>query len=262
MTDPYLIVEHPDERDDFHLAPVVLNDLDIEVPPSDQLTIPSLRVRTRQEILLQITSVLKQHVISQRSIVSNIRTENRTRPTFVELTHMFTSNLASVSASEFVSVEAVDRVALQFSSQVHSSLASAQSEVATMRAELSRVNDKFLDGFRRIDHAMVHCEQKAKQGVQHTRTLASKLWVQWRQRKLFTAWKETTARFKLRKKLLKNFFSKLFLKQQKEKFQKWSGVVTSTQINESRLKHLENEIVKALGIGQMCCSKIEEIQHK
>mmetsp|Transcript_13264 Transcript_13264/g.24871 ORF Transcript_13264/g.24871 Transcript_13264/m.24871 type:complete len:538 (+) Transcript_13264:3-1616(+) len=249
--DPYLQIETSVEDREVRITPVVIEDLNIDVPPSDQMTMPGIR-----DILLQVTSVLKQHILSQRSIVSNVKAENKTRPTFNELTRMFTSSLTSVNASEFVHVEAVDRISQQFQAQVHSTLASAQNEVATMRQELSRVNDKFLEGFRRLDTSMSNCETKVKRGISHSRNLASKLFLAWRQRKLFGAWKEFNETSKLRKKLLKRFFTKLLLRKQREKFQKWKDVVT-----ETRFRNLENETVKALNIGKLCCDKIEELHH-
>lgn len=138
---------------------------------------------------------------------------------------MFSSNLTSVNASEYIHVEAVDRISQQFQAQVHSTLASAQNEVANMRSELARVNEKFLEGFRRMDLSMNQCNEKAKRSIKHTRQLAGKIWLQWRQRKLFGAWKDFSETSKLRKKLLKNFFAKLLLRKQREKFHTWVDVV-------------------------------------
>jgi hypothetical protein len=208
------------------VGPVHITDCDIEVPSCEELTIPGLRVSSRQEVLLQIASALKQHVSTQRSIVSNILWESKARPTFVEISRMFTAGEAPIS--EYVHVEAVSRISQQFSGQVHSSLSSAQSEVANMRTELSRINDKFLEGFRRLDQQMAQCEVKSKQAVTHTRAIGRKIWLQWRQRKLFSAWKDSTAASTRKKQLLLRFVRRGVSKQKSDSLSQWRALVNST----------------------------------
>lgn len=212
--------------------------------------------------MLQITSVLKQHVTTQRNLVSNIRSENKLRPTFIEISKMFTSKLTTANESQFVNVEAIERIADQFSVETQASLAEAQHEVAFMRTELSRVNEKFLDGFRKLDQKMVGCAEKSKRSLTHNRTLATKMFLQWRQRKLFNAWKEAEAVSKLRKLKLKRFFTRFLQKQQREKLVKWRKAVSPSQIEESRLQALEADTHQAQDLGSRCCDKIAEMQKK
>eukprot|EP00359_Climacostomum_virens_P007693 CAMPEP_0204904308 /NCGR_PEP_ID=MMETSP1397-20131031/4790_1 /ASSEMBLY_ACC=CAM_ASM_000891 /TAXON_ID=49980 /ORGANISM="Climacostomum Climacostomum virens, Strain Stock W-24" /LENGTH=537 /DNA_ID=CAMNT_0052073089 /DNA_START=2290 /DNA_END=3903 /DNA_ORIENTATION=+ len=236
---------------EVRFVPIVIDDVNIDIPPGDQLTMHGLR-----EILLQITSTLKQHSQTHRNLVENSKGENRLRPTFIELSKMFTTSLTSVNAAEYVHVEAVERIAQKFSSQVHSSLTLAQQEVSNMRTEVSRINDKFLDGFRRLDQRMTACIDKAKQSVDHNKTLAGKMFHSWRMKKLFGAWKDHSEVSKLRKKKLKLFFTKFLRRKQREKLDTWRSTV-----DKIHMKNIEIDLQKALNIGKACGDKLNEIQH-
>jgi hypothetical protein len=131
-----------------------------------------------------------------------------------------------------------------------------------MRGELKRINDKFLDGFRSLDLKMTQVESQAKLSLKHTRHLASKMWLAWRQRKLFNCWKEATAASKLRKVKLRRLLVRQLLEVKRSKMHKWAGEVTHTQITKSRLKAMETTSHKALLISRSCSDKIEEIQSK
>jgi hypothetical protein len=245
---------------DFQLLPLELRDVQIEVPPSEQMTFQGLRVRSSQEILLQITSALQHQALTQRSLVSNIRTENKVRPTLMELTRMFKTDLAAVKASEYVHVEVAERIAQNFSAQVQSTLSRAQQEVSNMRADLSRVNDKFLEGFRKLDDQMSLCEARVRQGLRHTASLASKIFMKWRQRKLFAAWKDFSDTSRVKRLKLKQLLTRVVLGSKQRYYSKWARAVTATQNSESRFRQLEVDCQRALNVGKHCSDSVTEIQ--
>jgi hypothetical protein len=245
---------------EFQLLPLELREVQIEVPPSELMTFKGLRVRSSQEILLQITSALQHQALTQRNLVSNIRAENKVRPTLMELTQMFKTDLVSVQAAEYVHVEVAERIAQNFSAQVQSSLSKAQQEVSKMRSELSRVNDKFLEGFCKLDDQMSRCDARVRQGLSHTASLASGMFMKWRQRKLFSAWKDFSDISKLKRLKLKQLLTRVVLASKQRNYSKWARAVTATQNTESRFRQLEVDSQRALNVGKLCSDSIQEIQ--
>lgn len=264
MTDILLAKRHGDLSIQLEeqLLPNIPSSIDIHVPPGEELTFEGLRVRAPQEILLQITSVLKQQASSQTRFINDIHSENKLRPTFIELSKMFASSLTSVNASEYVHVEVVDRIAQRFTGQFHSSLISSQQEVSNMRSDLSRVNDKFLEGFRKLDQMMNTCTTLTKRSLDHNKVLASRMFRQWRLHKLFNAWKETAAALKFRKLMVKRILSRLIQKQQRKKLARWRRAVSLTQVESARLRSIEGQVAKSLNIGKVCVERLNEMQNK
>jgi hypothetical protein len=108
---------------------------EVIVPPSDQLTLTSLRVSFRQEVIVQIAAVLKQLSTSQLSIISSFAAETTKRPTFVEVAQLLSVGMASVIGQDKSNAETIDRIFEQFSSQ---------SEKASLCADITDARHKFM----------------------------------------------------------------------------------------------------------------------